>query len=170
MGDRLDQPISDHHSQFIYIVQWCHVQESFVETRQSSSQSFNLFGKKEEKTTKTFKRGLSLLPKKVPKCSVDADYKEGPKNAEMLVRWQCEKVGQVIDLANAEGENKKKMLRKQRGYSALLLFGIWDVPCCRDRDAYVQACLGLRIMLLMCRVIAKIIRPSIYPRDGYSRS
>jgi len=33
----------------------------------------------------------------------------------MLARWQCEKVGQVIDSANAERENKKKMLRKQRG-------------------------------------------------------
>ena len=74
------------------------------------------FGWKEgRKTTKTFERGPSLLPKKVPKCSVDADYKEGPRNAEMLARWQCEKVGQVIDSANAERENKKKMLRKQRG-------------------------------------------------------
>jgi len=115
MGDRLDQPISNHHSQFIYIVQWCHVQEGFVETHQSSSLSFNLFGREGRKTTKTFKRGPSLLPKKVPKCSVDADYKEGPRNAKMLARWQCEKVGQVIDSANAERENKKKMLRKQRG-------------------------------------------------------
>ena len=46
---------------------------------------------------------------------------------KILARWQCEKVGQVIDSANAERENKKKMLRKQRGYSALLLFGIWGM-------------------------------------------
>jgi hypothetical protein len=110
MDDRLDRPISKHHSQFIYIVlrlrlvQRCHVQESFVETHHFFPQSPNLFEKKKANQQKTFKRGHYPLPKKVSRCSVDANYKDGPGyarkdclhagNAKCRMREQEEMVAQ----------------------------------------------------------------------------
>jgi hypothetical protein len=59
--------------------------------------------------------------KKVPKCSVDANYKEGPgyaKGDACTLAMRKSQPGQGPG-QDAEGENKKKVLRK-KGYSALL--------------------------------------------------
>jgi hypothetical protein len=41
-----------------------------------------LVGEEKEKEKKNIRRRQYLLPKKVPKCSVDANYKEGPRTVK----------------------------------------------------------------------------------------
>jgi hypothetical protein len=76
----------------------------------------------------------------------------------MLARWQCEKLDQVIDPGRMQKEKTRRKWCAKRGYSALLYSAIGAVPCCRDRDAYVENGLWLRIMLLwLCCIVAKIL-------------
>jgi hypothetical protein len=102
----------------------CHVQESFVKTHRSFSSIRQSGGRRKEK--KNIRRGQYSLLKKVPRCSVDANYKEGHKT--MLARWQCEKLDQVIDLDRMQKEKTRRKCCAKRGYSALLYSTIGLYP------------------------------------------
>lgn len=70
MGDRLNQPICQCHSQFVYIVfvsiaQGCHLQEEFVKTRQSVRPIWlkkkNKGGKHSKRIPSSSRKGPNML-------------------------------------------------------------------------------------------------------------
>ena len=130
----------------------------------------------ENKNEKHWKEDNILWLKKVPKCSVDANYKEGPRNAKgsacsraMWKAWPGHGPRQDV-----EGENRKEVLRKKWGIVRCCNRQLGSLPYRRDRDAWVEKCCGFVSCFCNCVVssqgLLKIIHRWVYPRDGYSRS
>lgn len=105
---------------------------------------------------------VSLNKRRVPECSVDANYKEGlikQKNACMLAT-RSRSSGQAHQARSRcrrrKQEEEKKLRRNRRGIMRWCDSANRAALCRCDHNAYVENRLWLRIMLLLCHIVANM--------------